>query len=283
MAGDWIKMRVNLRSDLAVKGIARRTGLNRFDVIGRLHAVWSWADQHLRTGNALGVTAADLDEEAEHPGFAQAMADEQWLKILSTGLVFPYFDRHNGKPAKERALTSKRVKRHRNADGTISTVTPALTEKRREDVSNSSTTVAKSTGASQPDAEPPEEKARSTPAATTKAVRKTQALLKAQREVEVAPKPENFPVVKPPPKLKLDWWRTPAGVAAKGREQDMVRSPNEEPVVFKARVMARLGDGPWLDDLTRAERMLFDRFSAKPPDELVKKPEQPAGNAGQPA
>lgn len=124
MASDWIKMRVDLARSPEVKGIARRTGLSRFEVVGRLHAVWSWADQHLRNGNAAGVTPADLDDEAELVGFAQAMADEHWLKILSTGLAFPKFDKHNGKPAKVRALTGRRVKRHRDAHS----VTPPLIE-----------------------------------------------------------------------------------------------------------------------------------------------------------
>lgn len=152
MAGDWIKMRVDLAGSPEVKGLARRTGLTRFDVVGRLHAVWSWADQHLRNCNAAGVTPADIDDEAEHVGFAQAMADEGWLKILSTGIAFPKFDRHNGKPAKERALTNKRVKRHRTA----TTVTPPLPEVEVE-VEVISSVVTVTTEAPQPPAAAQEE------------------------------------------------------------------------------------------------------------------------------
>jgi hypothetical protein len=175
MAGDWIKMRVELRKDPAVKTMARALGISRFEVIGRLHAVWSWADQQLRDGNAPGVTLADLDEEAELPGFAKAMADAQWLKILSTGIVFVNFDEHNGKPAKERALTNKRVKRHRNAD----TVTEPLPEKRR--VFINTTTVANSTAAPQPPPKP-EEKSTSKPRAPSTKLSKTNQLLQEQRQ-----------------------------------------------------------------------------------------------------
>lgn len=134
MAGDWIKMRCGLLGDPAVKGIARRLNINRYEVVGRLHAVWSWADQNVkRNGNADGVTLADLDEEAGVTGFAQSMVDEGWLEKLSTGLRFPDFEDHNGKPAKDRAVTAKRVKRFRND----ATVTHPLPEKRRVSISQS--------------------------------------------------------------------------------------------------------------------------------------------------
>lgn len=196
MAGDWIKMRVSLRGDPAVKGIARRTGLSRFEVVGRLHAVWSWADQNLGTGNAQGVTAADLDDEAEHPGFAQAMSEEGWLKILSTGLSFPNFDRHNGKPAKERALTAQRVKRHRND----ASVTKPLPEKRREEpISNSSDNLKQPTpgidfngGRNSATAQPMT--GSTTPPNAKRRIDRTRSLIDQQREDAAAatPMPEHL-------------------------------------------------------------------------------------------
>ena len=129
MAGDWIKMRVDLHEDPAVITIAAVTKLDRPAVIGRLHRIWSWADQQLRNGDGKSVTQAFLDELVAHSGFAQAMSEAGWLKILSTGVSFPNFDRHNGKPAKDRALTRDRMKRHRDAVN----VTNASPEKRREE------------------------------------------------------------------------------------------------------------------------------------------------------
>lgn len=104
-------------------------------------------------------------------------------------------------------------------------------------------------------------------------VKRTQEQLAEQRRAKeaAAPMPEAVRAKtaaaqrKPAP----SWWMTPAGIAAKGREQDMVRSPNEEPVMFKCRLFARLGDGPWMDSLTKRERAVVDRYSAKPPKELT--------------
>jgi hypothetical protein len=66
-----------------------------------------------------------IDGMVGSQGFAASMQKVGWL----TDDGVPNFDRHNGKPAKERALTQSRVKRLRNADG----VTSALPEKRREE------------------------------------------------------------------------------------------------------------------------------------------------------
>jgi hypothetical protein len=154
MAGDWIKMRTELPKDPAVKGIARRLGINRYEVVGRLHAVWSWADQQLRgDGNAAGVTLSDIDEESGLQGFAAAMLAEGWLEAGQSGITFPNFARHNGKTAKDRALTAKRVSKFRNAAcnandnaaRNAATVTDALPEKRREDISIGNTTSREST------------------------------------------------------------------------------------------------------------------------------------------
>lgn len=50
MAGDWIKMRSDLSDDPAVFKIAGALNLDRFSVIGRLHAFWAWADKHAVDG-----------------------------------------------------------------------------------------------------------------------------------------------------------------------------------------------------------------------------------------
>lgn len=266
-------MRVDLRKDPAVKGIARRTGLDRFQVVGRLHAVWSWADQQLRNGNAVGVTAEDLDEEAEHPGFAQAMADERWLKILSTGLVFPDFDRHNGKPAKERALTAKRVKRHRDGAG----VTPPLPEKRRV-VTINNLPVANSTAPAQLTEKPPEEKSKSTPRARTRSEAKAQQVMReaAEAKARAVPPPaaliEEFvhhPVdhfdtrhrASQAEPVAIPWWHSVEGITNKGAEHGLRVLADESFAEFKARVIAAEGPGPWEDEQPEPvrERVEFHR------------------------
>ena len=44
MAGDWIKMRVDLNEDPAVVGMAIALDTDEHSVVGRLHKLWSWAD-----------------------------------------------------------------------------------------------------------------------------------------------------------------------------------------------------------------------------------------------
>ena len=113
MAGDWIKMRNDLADDPAVIGIAARTGLDEFAVVGRLQHLWSWADRQSRDGHAVGVTGLWIDRHVRCDGFADAMVLVGWLTIKKTGIDFPNFDRHNGKSAKQRAVTTGRKAKQR--------------------------------------------------------------------------------------------------------------------------------------------------------------------------
>lgn len=146
MAGDWIKMRCNLLDDPAVLAISAVVGLDEYAVTGRLLKLWSWADQQTTDGNARGVTnvtaRAWLDRYLSCPGLADALVAVGWLEIDESGMRIPNFDRHNGQSGKQRAVTSKRVKKHReqcNAEtvtpivtsGVTPTVTKPLPEKRR--------------------------------------------------------------------------------------------------------------------------------------------------------
>jgi hypothetical protein len=129
MAGDWIKMRIDLRDEPEVIQIAAETNLDEDAVVGKLHCIWGWANKTSRLGNAPGVTVAWLDRYVSVTGFAQAMANAGWLHIKGDGFSFPKYDRHNSQSAKRRALTANRMKRKRDADA----VTGASPEKRREE------------------------------------------------------------------------------------------------------------------------------------------------------
>jgi hypothetical protein len=114
VAFDWIKMRIGLADDPAVIGIAAATGLDEFAVVGRLHAVWSWADRHTVDGNAPRVTVSWLNRYISADGFGEAMTAAGWLESNDGGIRFPNFDRHNTQTGKQRALTANRVSRHRD-------------------------------------------------------------------------------------------------------------------------------------------------------------------------
>ena len=129
MAGEWIKMRVDLASDPAVVRIRRATGLDGDAVVGKLHRLWAWADTHTADGCAHGLDADWVDELAGAPGFAAAMQAAGWLEIGTDGVTFVNFDRHNGQPAKVRALRKTRMERFRGARS--ATDAPPEEEKRR--------------------------------------------------------------------------------------------------------------------------------------------------------
>jgi len=109
-------------------------------VVGKLLKIWRWFDQQTIDGNAPSVTLALLDNVCGVTGFAKAMCDVGWLIESVGGVSLPNFDWHNGKTAKARCLTAKRVASHKsnakgNAETNSDSVTEALPreEKRREE------------------------------------------------------------------------------------------------------------------------------------------------------
>lgn len=117
--GIWIKMRRAISSDPDVFRIAELTGLDRFSVVGRLHALWSWADEHdVANRDAVSVTQNYIDRVTECVGFADAMRHVGWLAGSDGALMFPNFERHNGHQAKRKAQNVVRNQRLRTkSDG----------------------------------------------------------------------------------------------------------------------------------------------------------------------
>lgn len=138
MAGDWIKFEVSTPEKQEVLAITVAMGWDDPDLtVGKLLRVWRWFDQQTVEGNAPGVSAALLDRIAGVSGFAKAMADVGWLIIEESGISLPNFGRHNGKTAKERALTAKRVAAHKakaNGEGNAASVSEALPREREEKI-----------------------------------------------------------------------------------------------------------------------------------------------------
>lgn len=142
MAGDWLKMECCLPEKPEVFQIAGILGIDPDEVLGKLFKVWRWFDAHTEDGNAPSVTYALVDRISGRIGFGEAMAFAGWLEQDGSTLRLPNFDRHNGKTAKERGLTAKRVAKSKaksngggNAKGNAPTVTEPLPreEKRREE------------------------------------------------------------------------------------------------------------------------------------------------------
>ncbi|ASN68660.1 hypothetical protein 3S11_37 [uncultured Caudovirales phage] len=142
MAGDWIKMRSDLVDDPSVFKIAAAVKLDKFSVIGRLHAFWSWSDKHAVDGRVDGASSLYVDDIVRCDGFAQALSCAGWLVIGEDFIEIPKHDRHNSNSAKERALKNARQARWRqnkDADVDAQPSTQATTnastreEKRREE------------------------------------------------------------------------------------------------------------------------------------------------------
>lgn len=137
MAGDWMKVELELPDKPEVHAIAGTLGLDPDMVVGKLIRVWQWFDKHTTNGNAFGVTYSLIDRITLVTGFGEAMMFVGWLEQNDKFLSMPKFERHTSKSAKTRALTGNRVKKHRSEEiekcNDIS-VTKSLPEKRREDI-----------------------------------------------------------------------------------------------------------------------------------------------------
>ena len=141
MAGDWIKMRMDLPEDPAVYRLARLTSLDRLSVVGRLYAFWAWADKHAVDGRVDGGSSADVDDIVSHEGFADAMVKVNGLEVGDEYLAIPKHDRHNGESAKERSLKNERQARWREKKDEVPSTPPSTKpstreEKRREEKKN---------------------------------------------------------------------------------------------------------------------------------------------------
>jgi hypothetical protein len=132
MASNWIKIEVITPDKPEIYELSELLSLDPDAVLGKLIRIWAWADQQTIDGNAksnaTSVTKIAIDRMAFMPGFADAMLKVGWLKFESTVLVFPNFERHNGESSKKRALTNRRVAKHRtekqesNADSVTGSV-----------------------------------------------------------------------------------------------------------------------------------------------------------------
>jgi hypothetical protein len=114
----WIKMTTCLRDKPEVLRISELTGLDVFGVVGRLHAIWSWADTHCGDCNAASVTQEWIDVTLSCDSFAKAMIEVGWLSGENWNLEFPGYARHNGPTAKRRALTAQRMRNLRSKNVT---------------------------------------------------------------------------------------------------------------------------------------------------------------------
>lgn len=136
MAGDWLKFEKSTSDKPEVWAMAEELGIDPDAVVGKLLRVWGWFDEQSEEGNAPSVSKMLLDRRVGVTGFCDSMVSCSWMREVGSEVQLPNFDRHNGKTAKNRSLTAKRVAKHKaesNEKGNGASVTNALPreEKRR--------------------------------------------------------------------------------------------------------------------------------------------------------
>lgn len=136
----WIKLEHTTPDKPEVWEMAEILSLDPDAVLGKLLRAWIWADQNCNASGVTSVTVlALLDRMTGVTGFGNAMVSVGWIIIDGRECIFTNFDRHNGKPAKTRALGTKRMAAHRgkcNAPSVTNVTHDALPEKIREEYTN---------------------------------------------------------------------------------------------------------------------------------------------------
>jgi len=121
MAGDWIKMRLDLWDHPKVVRILSaicpqnvRNDAEKCRIIGALFRTWQLFDQYTDDGILDGYTAESLNSAIGIDNWAENLQHVGWLLIREQSLEMPEFTTHNGKSAKRRSEDSKRKKDVRN-------------------------------------------------------------------------------------------------------------------------------------------------------------------------
>jgi len=151
MAGDWIKMRIDLYEDPAVIEMADRMDEREEHIVGYCHKIWSWVSRQCGDGTATGVALVSLGRVVNLPGFPELMCDVGWLEYDDSGerpvIKIPKFERHLSQSAKQRAVKTKNKQSERSRVADVSPskgdIDATREEKRREEVKTTSLPVRK--------------------------------------------------------------------------------------------------------------------------------------------
>jgi hypothetical protein len=113
MRRPWIKIETCTPDKPEICSLSTQLKLDEDTVVGKLVRLWSWAELNRIDPNDLGVTKEFIDKVVGRKGFAAALEKTGWLSETEEKLSFRNFKRHNSPVAQNKALTAKRVARHR--------------------------------------------------------------------------------------------------------------------------------------------------------------------------
>lgn len=108
-AGMWIEWEKGLPGKPEIGRIARMLGVTRLHAAAACMEVWSWAEEQTETG-IISISPEEISDAVRIPKIGEAMLAAEWLVQVPGGLAFPNWDRHNGQPAKRRALNALRMR-----------------------------------------------------------------------------------------------------------------------------------------------------------------------------
>ena len=134
MRRPWIKIEICTPDKPEVCSLATQLRMDSDAVVGKLVRLWAWAELNRIDPNDLGVTKEFIDKLVGRKGFAQALEKTGWLIETGEKLSFRNFKRHNSPVAQNKALTAKRVARHRlrkakvQEKDTVKTLPDSITE-----------------------------------------------------------------------------------------------------------------------------------------------------------
>ena len=110
MAGHWIEWEKGLVRKPEVMLIARALGSTPEHAAACCMEVWEWAEDVTDNGIIPGLTVNDVSMATRIDGIGEAMLDAGWLLDMGDAIAFSNWDRHNGDPAKRRALNAQRMR-----------------------------------------------------------------------------------------------------------------------------------------------------------------------------
>jgi hypothetical protein len=132
MAGDWIKFEHATLDKPEVARMAELLGINRNEMLGVLLNYFVWLDRNCSHGHVTHMSRLSLDSILHMSGFSACLCDVGWAEVNETTgiLTVKNWERHNGKPAKTRALAKDRKAEERSRKSHAESVTRE--EKRRD-------------------------------------------------------------------------------------------------------------------------------------------------------
>lgn len=109
----WIKIDTTLFNKPEVVRISSLLKIKQTETVGLLVLFWTLAEGLTEDGTIPYYGRAEVDCAVNKRGFCQALESVGWIVVTDEGVSIPRFDRHNGRSAKRRAETSRRVNAHR--------------------------------------------------------------------------------------------------------------------------------------------------------------------------